>query len=65
MCNSLVYVCTHTPVPVSPHRRRGTGVLGDVAVCPHTQRRPPGKRLTHRHAAPQEISVPCTYSPAP
>ena len=61
----MLRVCVNAPVPVSPHMRRGTVVLGDVAVCPHTQRRPLDKMLTHQHAALQRISVPCTYSPEP
>lgn len=53
------------PVPESPHTRRGTGVLGDVAVCLHTRRRPLGRRQTRQHAALLVISVPCTCSPEP
>lgn len=57
--------CVCAPVPGSPHMRRGTGVLGDVAGCPHTQKRPLGRKQTRQHAGLPVISAPCIYSPEP
>lgn len=65
LVRGAVCLCGRTPVPVSPHTMRGTAVLGDAAACPHTQKRLPGKRPTHQHAAQLEISVLCNYSQEP
>lgn len=60
---TTICICMFVPVPESPHMRRGTGVLEGVSVCPRKRKRRPSRTPSLPHAAPLEISAPCTYSP--